>query len=214
MKNTALFLYSFGGCKLYNTYFKERSTILIKANRPYVKKINFLGIIPGFYILTIVIILLSFSVTGEASPKFLIFHLDAVSSQNFFQYMAEGDLPNLKAVFEEGHMIHHGLSLFPGGTEMAVPHLKEGLDNSTGWPGWGYYDRNKEKAVSKIKTFFHLFSYIVLEQMSAVHNPANSFSNNSELLLCFAPEAILYSRYMDNYLLHLFPYPFQAYYML
>jgi len=113
-----------------------------------------------FCVLAIVVILLSFSVTGEASPKFLIFHLDAVSSQNFFQYMENGYLPNLKAVFEDGHMIHYGLSLFPGGTEMAVPHLKEGIDNSSGGVGWGYYDRSKEKVVSKIKTFFHLFSYI------------------------------------------------------
>jgi len=131
-----------------------------KTNEEHFRKVKFLKIIPGFYILTIVIILLSFSVTGEASPKFLIFHLDAVSSQNFFQYMAEGDLPNLKAVFEEGHMIHYGLSLFPGGTEMAVPHLKEGIDNSTGGVGWGYYDRDKGKVISKLKTFFYLSSYI------------------------------------------------------
>lgn len=90
------------------------------------KRINSLGIFPGFFLLVMVIILLYFSATGEASPKFLIFHLDAVSSQNFFQYMEEGYLPNLKAVFEEGHMIHHGLALFPGGTETSVPHLKSG----------------------------------------------------------------------------------------
>jgi hypothetical protein len=40
-------------------------------------------------------------------------------------------------------MIHHGLSLYPGGTEMAVPHLKEGIDNSKGGVGWGYYDREE-----------------------------------------------------------------------
>jgi hypothetical protein len=121
---------------------------------------SFMGLISGFYILVLLIILLSFSVAGEASPKFLIFHLDAVSSQNFFQYMAEGDLPNLKAVFEEGHMIHYGLSLFPGGTETAVPHLKEGIDNSSGGVGWGYYDRDKERVVPAYKTFFYLLSHI------------------------------------------------------
>jgi len=133
---------------------------LMRINRSYIKKITFIGIISGFYILAIAIILLSFSLTGEASPKFLIFHLDAVSSQNFFQYMEDGDLPNLKAVFEEGHMIHYGLSLFPGGTETAVPHLKEGIDNSKGRVGWGYYDRDKEKSILKLKTFSYLFSHI------------------------------------------------------
>ena len=130
------------------------------SHKLYFKRINSFGIITGFYMLTIVIILLSFSVAGEASPKFLIFHLDAVSSQNFFRYMEEGYLPNLKAVFEDGHIIRYGLSLFPGGTETAVPHLKEGVDNSTGGVGWGYYDREKEQVVPGYKTFFYLFSYI------------------------------------------------------
>jgi len=133
---------------------------LMRINRSYIKKITFIGIISGFYILAIAIILLSFSLTGEASPKFLIFHLDAVSSQNFFQYMEDGDLPNLKAVFEEGHMIHYGLSLFPGGTETAVPHLKEGIDNSTGGVGWGYYDREKEKEIPYYKSLFYWISYL------------------------------------------------------
>ncbi len=127
------------------------------SSRLHFKRINSFGIIPGFYLLVIVIILLYFSVIGEASPKFLIFHLDAVSSENFFQYMEEGYLPNLKAVFEDGHMIHYGLSLFPGGTETAVPHLKSGLNNSTGGVGWGYYDREKEKVISDKKTFIDLF---------------------------------------------------------
>jgi hypothetical protein len=105
-------------------------------------------------------ILMYFSVTGETSPKFLIFHLDAVSSQNFLQYMEEGYLPNLKAVFENGHTIRYGLSLFPGGTETTIPHLKEGLDNSTGEVGLSYYDRDKEQIISQYKTFLYLFSQL------------------------------------------------------
>lgn len=133
----------------------------MKANRLYFRKISFIGIIPGLYILVILIILLFFSVTGETSPKFLIFHLDAVSSQNFFQYMKDGYLPNLKAVFENGHIIHYGLSLFPGGTEMIYPRLKKGLDSSTGDSvGWGYYDRDKERVIPGYKTWFYMVSHI------------------------------------------------------
>jgi hypothetical protein len=133
----------------------------VNTNRPYFKRIGFFKIIPGFYIIAIVIILLSFSAVGEAAPKFLIFHLDAVSSQNFFQYMEEGSLPNLKAVFENGNMIHYGLSLFPGGTETIYTRMKEGWDNSVGnSAGWGYYDREKEQVVPGYKTFFYLFSHI------------------------------------------------------
>jgi len=134
--------------------------MFLVSSKLHFKRTNFFGITVVFYMLIIAIILVSFPVSGEASPKFLIFHLDAVSSQNFFQYMEDGDLPNLKAVFEDGHMIHHGLSLYPGGTETAVPHLKEGIDNSTGGVGWGCYDREKEKVVSWSETFFYLFSHI------------------------------------------------------
>ena len=133
---------------------------MLKINSPYYKKICSSGRFSIFCVLVIVVILLSFPVTGDASPKFLIFHLDAVSSQDFFQYMEDGDLPNMKAFFENGHMIHHGLTLFPGGTETAIPHLKEGLDNSSGEVGWGYYDRDKEKVIPSYKTFFHLLSCI------------------------------------------------------
>jgi len=133
---------------------------MLKINSLYFKKISSSRMLPIFCVLTIAIILLSFSITGLASPKFLIFHLDAISSQNFFQYMQDGDLPNVKAFFEDGHIIHYGLSLFPGGTENAVPHLKEGLDNSTGIPGWDYYDRDKERVVRGYINWFRLVSYI------------------------------------------------------
>ena len=95
------------------------------------------------------------------NPKFLIVHLDAVSSPNFFQYMDEGYLPHLKEFFEEGHIIRYGLSLFPGGTEMIYPRLKKGLGNEVGESvGWGYYNRETDRVVSDIKIFSHMFSSI------------------------------------------------------
>jgi len=111
------------------------------------------------YIFLFVLLTLLLCVSNvQASPKFLIMHLDAVCSRNFFRYMEEGDLPNLKDFFQDGHMIRHGLSLFPGGTETTVPHLKDGVNNSTGGVGWGYYDRQKDKAVSSVHSFFSWFS--------------------------------------------------------
>ncbi len=86
---------------------------MLRINSPHFKKVSSSGRLSIFCVLTIVLIPLSFPATGETSPKFLIFHLDAVSSQNFFQYMEDGYLSNLKAVFEDGNMIHYGLSLFP-----------------------------------------------------------------------------------------------------
>lgn len=108
-------------------------------------------------------LLLFFFTTGSAaeSPKFLIIHLDAICSNDFFQYMGEGYLPNLESVFRNGNMIQYGLSLFPGGTEVIYPRLKESLDNSEGESvGWGYYDREKEKNIPPYKTFFYMLSQI------------------------------------------------------
>jgi hypothetical protein len=135
---------------------------MLKINSSHFKKVGSSGRLSIFCVLTIVLILLSFLETDcKASPKFLILHLDAVSSQDFFQYIEDGDLPNLKAFFESGHTIRYGLSLFPGGTETIYPRLKEGLDNSTGGTvGWGYYDREKERVVPGYKTWFYLVSHI------------------------------------------------------
>ena len=117
---------------------------------------------PGIFVLLIFIFLLTSLVTyGETQPKFLIIHLDAIPSRYFFQYLEDGYLPNVKAIFEEGHTIKYGLSLFPGGTETIYPRLKEGVGNEKGESvGWGYYDREKGKVVSDLHTFSQLFSSI------------------------------------------------------
>ncbi len=49
----------------------------------------------------------SFSVYSEDEPKFLIIHLDVLSSPNFFQHLKEDYFPNREAIFEEkgGHII-------------------------------------------------------------------------------------------------------------
>ncbi|MDD3641429.1 MAG: alkaline phosphatase family protein [Atribacterota bacterium] len=115
-----------------------------------------------FIFLLFILLSISFDGLAEPEPKFLIVHLDALSSPNFFQYMEEGHFPNLKSIFQDGdgHVIPYGLALFPGGTETTVPHLRKGEDNSTGGVGWGYYDREKEKVVPKYVTFFDMFSHI------------------------------------------------------
>ncbi|MCK5767683.1 MAG: alkaline phosphatase family protein [Candidatus Atribacteria bacterium] len=135
----------------------------MKINKEFTKVEKYFLIFRKYFtLLTVLLLLLSvFGLIGEASPKFLIFHLDALSSDDFFRYMDEGSLPNLKSVFEEGHMIHYGLSLFPGGTETIYPRLKEGCNNSIGDSvGWGYYDREKGRTASGVKTFSYLFSHI------------------------------------------------------
>lgn len=120
----------------------------------------------SFILFVIFILLFVFlfmnSAHAEKNPKFLIIHLDALSSPNFFQYMEEGHFPNMETLFKDGdgHIIPYGLSLFPGGTETTVPHMRRGVDNSTGGVGWGYYDREKDKVMPKYITFFDMFRQI------------------------------------------------------
>jgi len=115
-----------------------------------------------FIFLLFILLSISFDGLAESKPKFLIVHLDALSSPNFFQYMEEGHLPNLKAIFQDGdgHIIPYGLALFPGGTETTVPHLRKGVDNSTGGVGWRHYDPERDKILPKYVTFFDMFSTI------------------------------------------------------
>ncbi|MDD4363625.1 MAG: alkaline phosphatase family protein, partial [Atribacterota bacterium] len=134
----------------------------LKARRILIFNKKYLSRSCFFICILSLLLLISFTGLSESKPKFLIVHLDALSSPNFFQYMEEGHFPNLKAIFQDGdgHIIPYGLALFPGGTETTVPHLRKGVDNSTGGVGWGYYDRGKEKVMGKHITFFDMFSHI------------------------------------------------------
>lgn len=115
------------------------------------------------YRLTLLFIVLVFVFipTAEAANPFLILHLDAVSSQDFFRELEAGNLPNIEALFADGIHIRHGMSLFPGGTEMIYPRLKAGLSNSQGESvGWGYVDPTSKKVVRQLDVLLDLLSYL------------------------------------------------------
>ena len=96
-------------------------------------------IIKQKWILLLVLAVLAGSTTNvQAAKPYLIFHLDAVSSQDFFRELEAGNLPNIERLFAGGTQIKHGLSLYPGGTEMIYPRLKTGTGNHEGHSlGWG-----------------------------------------------------------------------------
>lgn len=90
--------------------------------------------------------------------KFLIIHLDAVSSVDFFHQLELGSFPNMEAIFESGQRVKYGVSLYPGGTEIVMPRLKQGLDNSQHRSvSWGYYDRETGKKYGGVSIFFDMF---------------------------------------------------------
>ena len=141
---------------IYQTNSKIRPSLkkgisLFSENKGIFLFCLFILIILGFLSPTIL-------ANSEKSPNFLIIHLDAIPSPTFFHYMEEGYLPHVQEFFKEGHIIPYGLSLFIGGTEVIYPRLKKGLGNDKGENvGWGYYDREKGRVVSDLKTFSNLF---------------------------------------------------------
>lgn len=110
----------------------------------------------------LVVILLPLLLTSMAMArenKFLIIHLDAISSVDFFRELEAGSLPNIAGVFADGQQVRYGLTLYPGGTEIIYPRLKAGLDNSTHHSvGWGYLDRDTGRKIGDIPIFLDMFS--------------------------------------------------------
>ena len=102
--------------------------------------------------------LMSQEVVAKTSTKYLIFHLDAISSDLFVEEREAGNIPNIEAFFAEGTSILGGLSLWPGGTEMIYPRLKPGYSNEE-YPfvGWRFLDAKGERWVLNYETMLKLF---------------------------------------------------------
>lgn len=105
-------------------------------------------------ILIMSIVLVFLLLASASAEKFLILHVDAISSVDFYQMMAAGQLPNLEQAFKERGVMLSALTLFPGGTEIIVPRLKTGEANDGLGPvGWGIYDQEKDRMTTKIEVF-------------------------------------------------------------
>jgi hypothetical protein len=105
--------------------------------------------------LLLVIVLWLASSQGFASdgPRFLIFHLDAVSSVDFDRAWAEGALPNLERAFEGGTRAHAS-SLFFAVTPVIYPRMKTGESNAApGGLSFGGFDREADRAIPEVETF-------------------------------------------------------------
>ena len=110
-------------------------------------------------VLIIFVLVCSTALGRERADKFLVLHLDAVSSADFFAELEAGGLPNIAELFQNGQKVKHGLTLYPGGTEIIMPRIKEGLDNSQGNSvGWGYLDREIGAEIGDVPIFLEMFS--------------------------------------------------------
>lgn len=100
-------------------------------------------------LLGLLVVLLAVSAGVGASSPCLIFHLDAVSSPVFFRELEAGNLPNIERLFAGGIHIKHGLTLYPGGTEVIYPRLKMGIGNDQGRTvSWGLVDPETEEIIT------------------------------------------------------------------
>lgn len=98
--------------------------------------------------------------SGGRAP-YLIFHLDGVSSETFFEELRAGHLPNIEAAFAGGACIEDALSLFPGGTEMIYPRLKNGHESKDNYQvAWRAYDRRSGEVIGRLQVIPELFSHL------------------------------------------------------
>ncbi len=94
----------------------------------------------------------------NGSP-YLVIHLDAVSSETFFELYDSGCLPNIEAVFRNGKVIRQAVSPFCPGTETLYLRLVNGNGRFDTCPtAWEYIDRITGSHTTHAETTIHLFS--------------------------------------------------------
>lgn len=159
-------------------------------------------IIKQKWILLLVLAVLAGSTTNvQAAKPYLIFHLDAVSSQDFFRELEAGNLPNIERLFAGGTQIKHGLSLYPGGTEMIYPRLKTGTGNHEGHSvGWGAVDPETGQLIPEPQILREMLSHFprrsrgfFIYGVPGLHNlAALSLLNVPEILATYGYAEILW----------------------
>jgi len=95
----------------------------------------------------------------EHKPYFII-HLDAISSQVFFEMYDAGLLPNISELFSEGKVIPYAISPFMPGTEMIYPRLKQGAPASSDDPiSWTSINRHTGEYKTYLDNVIGLWSW-------------------------------------------------------
>src|SRR5690625_7363212 len=95
-----------------------------------------------FFSLTIVSPLYSFqddAVEPEEESRFLIIHLDGVSSEHFIEMLQGGQLPNIEAYFEDDDIINHAITYFPSKTPNVITSIKNAIPTKDSrFPSWHF----------------------------------------------------------------------------
>ena len=128
------------------------------------------------------------SETGKSQSPYLIIHLDAVSSETFFELYDLGCLPNIEAAFRNGKIVRHAVSPFCPGTEMVYPRLTNGGRIPDAYPvAWEYLDRATGQHIGHVQTTVDLFSGIPRYALTQVVHALPGLEWLSALSLLNAP---------------------------
>lgn len=106
-------------------------------------------------------LLLSVGAAGAGgSPRFLIFHVDAVAAVDLDRLIAEGRLPNVARAFEGGSA-HEAVSLFFAATPVIYPRMHDRAELAVlGGIGFGGYDRETDTVVGDLAGFLSLVATV------------------------------------------------------
>lgn len=90
-------------------------------------------------------------------PKFIVIHLDAISTEHFFEELSHGHLPNIEAFFSESGITEYSITYFPSKTPTVISSIRDGLPpGSTKLPGWEYLNEERTASQGMLKSFFQM----------------------------------------------------------
>lgn len=94
---------------------------------------------------------------SPAEPRFLIIHLDGISSEFFIEKMEDGLLPNVAAYFSEPDIVNHAVTYFPSKTPNVITSIRDGVTPQEALvPGWQFRNRDPHSITRMPGSFFKM----------------------------------------------------------
>ncbi|MCK8825980.1 alkaline phosphatase family protein [Fuchsiella alkaliacetigena] len=91
--------------------------------------------------------------------KYLLFHVDGISSKLFQEEWAAGNLENLQDFFAEAGVIKHGITYYPPFTQVVVSRIREAKGIEEGkLVDWDRYDPETQESRGKFGVFRNMVS--------------------------------------------------------
>ncbi|WP_027338964.1 alkaline phosphatase family protein [Halonatronum saccharophilum] len=110
----------------------------------------------------ILVIISSFVFIGitearEDRGKYLVIHVDGISSELFLDELNAGELENLNSFFANGNIIDYGITYFPPFTQVVTTRIREGKKIYEGeLIDWDRYDEETDEGHGKISVFMKM----------------------------------------------------------